>query len=295
MTGTLTGQAIGDYIVGPLIGGGGMGEVYQAYPNTSGNPVAMKVMNAELAGEGNFQERFVREARVMQSLDHENIVSILDYGVHNNLLYFTMQLISGPTLERLLARQFFTLRDSWKIIQPICKALMHIHEQGVVHRDIKPANIFLKSQREGYHVYIGDFGLSKRPGTDQTLTRIGSRVGTAEYMSPEAILGDKLDLRADVYSLGVVVYEMMLGKLPLDPQYNKLTQIARTVHPALPPQAINPSFPLNVQKVLMHALEKEREYRYQNVDDFANDLYSALKSLNDDERKSTYWIDLPTS
>jgi serine/threonine-protein kinase len=294
MNGTLTGQAIGEYIVGPLIGGGGMGEVYQAYPTQGGQAVAMKVMNAELADDTSFQERFIREARVMQALQHENIVPILDYGVQDQLLYFVMSLVSGPSLERLLQRQAFTPRDTWKIAQPLCKAIMYMHEQGVIHRDIKPSNVFLQYQREGYHVFVGDFGLSKRPGTDQTLTRIGSRVGTADYMSPEAQLGDKLDQRTDIYSLGVLLYEMMLGRLPADPQYDHLHPVARTVQPVLAPQSINPAFPKAVQLVLLKALQAKREERYQAVETLADDLYTALKQLTDEQRKAIYWLKIPT-
>lgn len=290
----LTGQEINHYIVGPLIGGGGMGSVYQAFHLDGGQAVAIKIINAEIAGLEGFSERFVREARIMASLQHEHIVPIYEAGQHKEWLYFTMKLISGPTLEALMAKRTFSPRDVWKILQPAGKALSYLHEQGVIHRDVKPGNLFLERQGpDEYRVYVGDFGLSKRPNLDSNLTKDGARIGTTEYMSPEASLGDKLDQRTDVYSLGVMIYELLLGVLPDNPKFAHLKPVARLIQAAWDPCEVNPQFPPGLRDVMLKVLQKERSSRYQTVAEFVEDYYQAMKTLSDEARKTGYWVTVP--
>lgn len=287
----LTGQEINNYIVGPLIGGGGMGSVYQAFHMDGGQAVAIKIINSDIATLEGFSERFVREARIMSSLQHENIVPIYEAGVHKEWLYFTMKLISGPTLEALMTKRSFSPRDVWKILQPAGKALSYLHEQGVVHRDVKPGNLFLERQgADDFRVYLGDFGLSKRPNLDSNLTKDGARIGTTEYMSPEASLGDRLDHRTDIYSLAVMIYELLLNVLPENPKFGHLKPVARLIQKAWDPCEANPQFPPALRDVLMKGLQKERDLRYQTAADFAQDYYEALKTLGDEARKASYAV-----
>lgn len=286
----LTGQQIDQYIIGPRIGGGGMGTVYQAFPTEQAKPVAMKVIHTDYAEASDFQGRFTREISLMESLDHPNVVPILDHGTTEaGQLYFVMKLISGPTLNKLLKRRQFSPRDTWKVLQPLCLGLHYIHEHGVIHRDVKPANVFMERQGdEDYQIYLGDFGLSKRPGVDRTLTVKNTALGTSDYMSPEAAMGEVLDHLTDIYSLATTAYEMLLGALPSDPQYANLHPVARAVKPLRMPRELNPNFPPMLELVLMRGLEKQKQDRYQSVSDFANAYYNALKEMDKPTMKQYY-------
>jgi len=284
----LTGKTLNGYLVGARIGGGGMGEVYQAYPPMSSEPVALKVLPAESADDPDLQNRFVREIRLMQSLHHPHIVPIYDYGNAEGRLYFTMRLISGPTLMRLIEKSGITPLSAWKVIEPICHALDYMHTKGIIHRDIKPSNIFLERDGTGYHVYLGDLGLGKNLLGDSKLTVAGSSVGTIEYMSPEALLGQELDKLADLYSFAVVVYEMLLGFLPFKhPRKGQMNPAALFKPPTLPHE-VNPAFPLHLEAVLLRALDADKSLRYENMRGFAKAYHRALNAMNEAERTQNY-------
>jgi len=287
---SLTGQDINGYMIGPLIGGGGMGEVYQAMPPNGGHWVALKVINNQTdVPDVDIQQRFVREIRLMQSLSHKNIVPIYDYGIADPHIYFVMKLISGPRLRVLMEKQHFTPIMVWNIIKPIAEALAYTHQQNIIHRDLKPGNIFLERAGDDFHVYLGDFGLGKNLVEDNNITAPGSSVGTYDYMPAEAIKGIPLDHRADIYSLTAVSYELLLGQLPLDPTAGG-NNLARSLAPRRFPTSLHNQFPLALEDTLMKGLALEAADRYQSVNEFAYDFYDSLRKLSETELHTSYWV-----
>jgi serine/threonine protein kinase len=286
----LIGQNINGYIVGPNIGGGGMGRIYQALEAETQTPVALKIMLPEFAENAQFRSRFMREAELMISLRHSNIVPVYAYGEWNGYLYIVMKLIKGPALDRVLIHHRFTPLTAWQIVRPVSAALHYGHQQGVMHRDLKPGNILIERRGQGNHVYLSDFGLSKRPGLDTTLTAAGIAVGTPEYMAPEAAMGLGSDARTDVYALGVIMYELLLGRLPFDEGQPHLTALAHVDRPVPRPRRLNSRFPGRVESVILRALEKDPDSRYQSVENVRQAYYDAVKELDDAARRVSYWM-----
>jgi serine/threonine protein kinase len=226
----LIGQDLNGYVVGSCIGYGGMGRVYQAYQVDQQRSVAIKVMLSEYVKDESFRTRFLREADLMRALRHPHIVTVYTYGEWNNFLYIIMQLVKGPSLEHILKRRQFSPLTAWQIVRPITEALGFGHDYRVLHRDMKTGNILIEPRGQGNHVFLTDFGLGKRPGVDTTLTASGVSVGTPEYMAPEVAMGTNSDHRADLYSLGVIIYELLLGKLPFNKKNPQMTALAHVDH-----------------------------------------------------------------
>lgn len=285
------GDQIKDYIVGPLVGRGGLGEVYQAFTSI-GERVAIKVMRAEFASDPQFQNRFIREIRLMQTVQHENIVPILDYGFYHNTLFMVIKFIDGTTLVGLMKQQQFSPAATWHVLHDIAPAVNAGHEKNIIHRDLKPDNVLIEGRGKTLKFYLADFGLSKRPGLDTTLTERGTAVGTWEYMPPEMAYSEDPDPRSDVYSLGIMVYQLLTGRLPFE---NKNAYQLLKMHAEDPPPPItdqHPDFPFQLQKVVFKALEKSRDSRYSSTLDFARAYYEVLKNLPDDIRSKIYWQNL---
>lgn len=284
----LTGQVLDGHYIGDYVGGGAMGEVYKALHPNWPEPVAIKILRKEYASDPNFRLRFEREARLMSSLKHKNIIPILKYGSANDHLYFTMKLIEGPTLYSMMLNQHFTPLSAWEILRPVGEALAFGHGMGIIHRDVKPSNIFLEYERGELCVYLGDYGLGKAPSIDETLTHFGVPIGTPEYMAPEAALGDKPDHKADIYSLCVLAYEMLLGRLPFNLIENQSKIMAHVNFSPIPPTLFRPDFPPELEKVIMKGLEKYKENRYPTVMAFGNEYYQTLLRLSEEERTTDY-------
>ena len=237
-------------IVG-LIGRGGMGFVYKARQPKLDRAVALKLLPMELGADPHFAERFNREARALARLSHPNIVAVYDFGVSGGFGYLLMEFVDGVNLRQAMQAGRFSPAEALAVVPKICEALQFAHEQGVLHRDIKPENILLDGQGR---VKIADFGIAKLVGDDQpdlSLTVSGAHLGTPSYMAPEQIeKPGEVDHRADIYSLGVVFYELLTGELPLGrfaPPSSKATLDAR------------------VDDIVMRALAKERELRQQSA------------------------------
>lgn len=282
------GEQIKEYIVGPLVGRGGLGEVYQAF-NEKGERVAVKIMRDEFASDPQFQNRFIREIRLMQSVQHENIVPILDYGFFRKTLFMVMKFIEGPTLVRLMLQQQFSPTAVWHVLRDIAPAVNAGHEKNIIHRDLKPDNVLVEGHGKNLKFYLADFGLSKRPGLDTTLTERGTAVGTWEYMAPEMAFSTDPDPRSDIYSLGVMTYELLTGRLPFEDKnpYNLLKMHADDPPPPMTDH--HPEFPISLQQVIFKALEKSCEDRYSDTIAFARAYYDALKDLPDEIRSKIYW------
>jgi predicted Ser/Thr protein kinase len=234
-----------------MVGQGGMGVVYKALQKNLGRTVALKVLSPHLSADPEFVERFTREARALASLSHPNIVGIYDSGIHDHVPYLVMEYVDGTPLRKMLASKKLTAGRVLEVIPQICDALHYAHAHGVVHRDIKPENILV--DREG-RVKIADFGLAKLASLDETrITKTGYVMGSPHYMAPEQYQGaGRVDHRADIYSLGVVFYEMLTGEIPMG-------RFKPPSEKALVDRRLDP--------VVLKSLEREPEDRWQSADE----------------------------
>lgn len=289
----LVGQVIDGYIVGPLIAIGGMGRIYQALNERTRQTAAIKLLTPEFARDDNFRTRFWREAELMSTLDHPHIIPIYRYGEWSGYLYMVMKLVQGPSLERVLQFRTFTPLSAWAIVRPVTEALGFGHRMQVLHRDLKTANILLDASDSRPHVYLSDFGLGKRPGVDRTLTATGISVGTPEYMAPEVAMGEPADQRADLYSMGVMIYELLLGHLPFQGASAQMTALAHVDHPVPRPRMLRPNFPRTLETLLLRALDKQPNSRFQTADDLRVSYFDTVQSLDPRERETCYWVQKP--
>lgn len=281
---SLVGKPLGDYDIKRLVGAGAMGEVYEATKDHQS--FAIKIITPELAKVDALRERFLREVRLMQAVHHPHIVSILDFGWQDERLFLVMPFIDGMSLHQHLRQRSFSPADTWTMFSPLSDALIHVHLQGIIHRDIKPGNVLVANRDS--HVYLTDFGLSKRPDIDTRLTETGTVVGTPYFMSPEMVVGEAVDARSDIYSLGVMLYLMLLDRLPFDSGDDQSTMYAHVYEPVPPPESINPHFPQRLSTVLLTALEKYPQYRFSSVKQFKLEFREALDSLTEEEQYRTY-------
>ncbi|MCX7681466.1 MAG: protein kinase [Anaerolineae bacterium] len=261
------------------IGSGGMAEVYKAYHPGLDRYVAIKVLHPFLAEEEDFLTRFQREARSVATFRHPNIVQVYDFDFdpETHSYYMVMEFVDGPNLKTRLrelgeAGELMPLEEAVHIALSVADALDYAHRHGMVHRDIKPANIMLTSNGQ---VILSDFGIARMVNTT-TLTASGAMVGTPAYMAPEQGLGKVGDKRSDIYSLGVVLYQMVTGKLPFDADTPLGIVLKHINAPLTPPTLLNPALPPGIEAVITRALAKDPDQRYQSAADFAADLRRAL-------------------
>jgi tRNA A-37 threonylcarbamoyl transferase component Bud32 len=276
---SLIGQTVGKYQVVENLGRGGMAEVYKAYQETLDRFVAIKVMHSFLADEQGFLGRFQREARAMAALNHPNIVGVYDFDVFEEMYYIVMEYVSGGTLKDLIEgmsgkEESLSLSVSTRVILEVADALAYAHGRGMVHRDIKPGNIMLT---EDGRAVLTDFGIAKIL-SGPTFTATGAMVGTPAYMSPEQGLGKPGDERSDLYALGVLFYQMATGRLPYDAD-TPLAVILKHVNEPVPtPTDLNDDIPTAIQGVIVKAMAKEPEDRYQSANEMIQDLQEAAKA-----------------
>jgi serine/threonine-protein kinase len=277
----LIGRSIdGRYRLDSLIGRGGMGAVYCATRLLIGDEVAIKILHTEQVGDPHAAERFRREARAAARLKHPNAVSIYDFGVSGDGLQFlVMELVEGKSLREFTRAQG-PLDPSLvaEITSQICAALDEAHRQHIVHRDIKPDNIIVNFTPAGLRIKVLDFGIAKlRDDTTSHLTQTGSVMGTPHYMSPEQCLGEELDSRADIYSVGVVVYELLCGRVPFNSPISTAVVVQHVNQPPPSLRAINPAIMAEVEAVVFHALEKSRYARPPTAGALAQELLIASR------------------
>jgi tRNA A-37 threonylcarbamoyl transferase component Bud32 len=277
----LVGRVIdGKYRIDAEIGAGGMATIYRATRLHIGDVVAIKVLHSELLRDPQFAERFKREAQAAARLKHPNVVAIYDFGVsEDGVIYLVMELVEGPNLRTIIKDTGpMSAGIAAEIIRQVCAALTEAHRQHVVHRDIKPANIAVETTPDGPRVKVLDFGIAslRGGGVAATFTQTGAVLGTPAYMSPEQCLGEELDGRSDIYSLGVVLFEMLCGVVP----FNSPTSTAvvmQHVQQAPPPlRVLNASVSPAVEAVVLRALAKRPEERFQTARDFADALTTAV-------------------
>ena len=276
------GQVLSHYRLVEKIGEGGMGEVWKAEDTRLGRAVALKFLSTNVPRKGTPMERFLREARAASALNHPNICTVHDIGEHEGTPFITMELLEGETLRHRLASGALPVDQTMALGMQIADALGAAHAKGIVHRDIKPGNIFITTRGEAK---ILDFGLAKLtlPGGEEDaeddlhLTKPGATVGTIAYMSPEQALGRELDARSDVFSLGIVLYEMATGQPPFGSGTSAAVFDRLLNHPPTPVRQANPSLPAELEVVLARALEKDRDMRYQHASDMRADLARARR------------------
>ena len=268
----LVGRDLGQYHVVELIGQGGMAAVYKAYQPALERHVAIKVLPEQLALIPDFSGRFVREAKAIAQLNHPNILPVMDFGQEDGLSYIVMKYVRGGTLADRLRRPIDLLTTT-RLVEQIAAALDHAHGRGIIHRDVKPSNVLLD---EGEWVQLADFGLAKIVARDENLTGTGTGMGTPTYLSPEQGKGLPLDHRTDIYSLGVIVYEMITGRLPFTGE-NLVAIVMKHIYEPPPlPRATNPDVPEAVQAVVLRALAKSPADRFDSAGDLAHALRKAV-------------------
>ena len=279
-TATLLGQTLdGKYRIDAKLGSGGMGDVYRAMRLLIGDSVAIKTLHAHLANDSQAAERFRREAVTATQLKHRNIVAIYDVGISSvhNIPYILMELADGFSLRELIRRhRILPLDFVVTVTVQVCAALEEAHRLGIVHRDIKPENIVAHQTATGWHVKVLDFGIAKLYNqADIGLTLDGSAMGTPQYMSPEQCLGEPLDGRSDIYSVGILIYEMLAGTVPFKSPTASAIAVQQVQMPPIPPRSLNPNIPPSIEEVVLRALDKRREMRPPTASHLSQELIQA--------------------
>jgi len=271
---SLVGTTLGQYRIVEQIGSGGMATVFKAFQPALDRYVAVKVLPAQHALTPGFSERFTREAKAVAQLNHPNILPIYDFGQEGDLSYIVMKYVPAGTLKDRLG-QPLNLQEALRLIEQIAGALDHAHGRGILHRDVKPSNVLLD---EGDWVLLTDFGLARMIAGETHLTATGVGIGTPAYMSPEQGKGEKVDQRTDIYSLGVILYEMATGRVPYEAE-TPLAVVLKHVQGDLSlPRSINPDIPETVEQVILKAMAKQPEDRYDSAGEMAEALKRALEA-----------------
>jgi serine/threonine protein kinase len=265
------GENVGPYRIIEQLGQGGMATVYKAYHAALDRYVAIKALHPAFGEDPSFLARFQREARLVAKLEHPNIVPVYDYSEHEGRPYLVMKYIEGDTLKARLTRGPLTSAEIEKIVTAVGSALAYAHKQGVLHRDIKPSNVLVATDGQ---MYLADFGLARIAQSGESTLSSDMIMGTPQYISPEQAMGKKeLDEGTDIYSFGVMIYEMVVGQVPFNAD-TPFSIIHDHIYSPLPlPRSINPRVPESVERVLLKALAKERADRYPDIDS----LVSAFK------------------
>ena len=270
----------GRYEIIEKIGNGGMATVYRATDKVLKRDVAVKILRDEFTTDEEFIKRFEVEAQSAARLTHPNIVSIYDVGVEDNFNYIVMELIRGKTLKEIILEEKGPLPWKWSVnvaIQ-IASALETAHRNNIIHRDIKPHNIIIT---EDGIAKVTDFGIAKAV-SNSTITAFGTTIGSVHYFSPEHARGGFTDAKSDLYSLGVVLYEMVTGRVPFDADTPVSVALKHMQEKPEEPIEVNPNVPMAVNKIIMKALQKDTNLRYQTATDMLDDLRKALKDPDGD-------------
>jgi serine/threonine-protein kinase len=270
-------QTVGRYQILDKLGQGGMGAVYKAYDPLIERVVAVKVISTQLDLHPEWRDRFFREARAAGQLSHPNIITIYDLGEEDGQPYLAMEYLEGRDLDRRMrGSDAMTVPRKLEIAMAVCDGLAHAHEMGIVHRDVKPANVFVT---DSGHVKVLDFGLARVLTSDLTHSHV--MLGTMNYMAPEQIRGEKIDQRVDIFSVGVLCYELLCGRKAFHSDSFAATMYQILQHEPEPVERLNPNLPPQLSLIVGRAMEKSREDRYQHVSDLRHDLdlvYEQLRS-----------------
>jgi eukaryotic-like serine/threonine-protein kinase len=282
-----SGTKLGRYKIRSHLGAGGMGEVYLAVDTELNRRVAIKFLPESLAADEQARKRLVREAQAAARLDHPNICSIYEAGEEDGRSFIVMQYVEGETVDLRMKRKPLDLSESLSISAQVADALAEAHAKGIIHRDIKPSNIMITPRGQAK---VMDFGLAKTMPTTEAidteaatlglLTTPGTVIGTVPYMSPEQVKGEKVDARTDIFSFGVVLYEMLSGQQPFASESAAATASAILTHEPLPLARFMSEVPAELERIVVKALVKDREERYQTAKDLLIDLKRLKRHLD---------------
>ncbi|HEX4075031.1 MAG TPA: serine/threonine-protein kinase [Candidatus Acidoferrales bacterium] len=266
------GQKLGDYEILGVLGAGGMGKVYKVRNTISDRIEAMKILLPNLADQKELADRFLREIKLLASLNHPNIAALRTALTLDNQLVMIMEYVDGVTLASRLQQGPVPVADAVYYIDQVLAALVYAHQMNVVHRDIKPGNMMLTPQGV---VKLMDFGIA-RPGNEAGMTITGTTLGSLNYMSPEQVKGESVDARSDLYSVGLSLYEIVTGRLPFRGDSGYSLMVAQLQQAPEPPIVLRPDLPKPLNDIILMVLAKEPEKRFQSATAFRNALKSAL-------------------
>lgn len=273
----LIGKNLGQYLVEEQIAVGGMATVYKALQPSLDRYVAIKVLHSYFAQQPGFTERFDREAKAVAKLAHPHILPVYDYGTERGLPYLVTQYVEAGTLDSILTHPV-DLHQTVDILEQISQALQCAHDMGIVHRDIKPSNVLMD---HGQWVLLTDFGLAKMIGVTGSLSTTGIGIGTPTYMAPEQGQGLSVDHRADIYSLGVILFEMTTGIPPFYADNAVAVVVKHVTEPLVLPRVVNPDIPPAVERVILRAMAKEPDDRYGSAMELAQALRQAVEATQE--------------
>ena len=277
----------GRYEIQEIIGVGGMAVVYKAYDNVENTTVAIKILKEEFVSNEEFIRRFKNESKAIAVLSHPNIVKVYDVSFGDIIQYIVMEYIDGITLKEFIERQgSLRWKDAVYFTVQILKGLQHAHDKGIVHRDVKPQNIMVLPDGT---IKVADFGIARFARNEQR-TITDKAIGSVHYISPEQARGEKTDEKSDIYSVGVMLYEMITGKLPFEAESAVSVAIMQLQRDAQKPTEINPAIPLGLEQITLHAMQKTPERRYQSASELLCDL-EQLKKDPDSTFDYSYFVD----
>ncbi len=259
------------YLIQEVIGVGGMAVVYKALDNLDNKTVAVKILKKEYSADEEFRRRFKNESKAVAVLSHPNVVKVYDVSFGETLQYIVMEYVDGITLKQYIQKKgALTLRESVVITTQILKALAHAHEKGVIHRDIKPQNIMLL--RDNKTIKVADFGIASFHNKGDTKTMTDGAIGSVHYISPEQAKGEIVDNKTDIYSVGVVLYEMLTGKVPFQADNAVSVAIMQVQQEAVKPSLLKADIPVGIEQITMRAMKKSRLERYQSASEMLLDI-----------------------
>jgi serine/threonine protein kinase len=282
------GEQVGPYRIVEKLGRGGMATVFKAYHASLDRYVALKVLHPAFMEDPNFRARFQREARVVAKLEHPNIIPVYDFAEEDGKTYLVMKFVEGETLKARLQKRPLTPAEGVKLIETVGEALAFAHKQGVLHRDVKPSNVMLADDGQ---IFLTDFGLARIASAGESTLSSDMMIGTPQYISPEQALGMRdLDAGTDIYSFGVLIYELVVGQVPFIAD-TPFSIIHDHIYTPLPlPRVLNPNVPESIERLLLKALAKDRDDRFETIEQMVTAFKKAIRG----ETLPDEWVDPAT-